>query len=154
MFHSMLGAYAVLVLTLYGDCKTRLYGFRQHYMADWRFYLFRYCPTRTLTSCWVECLWLLICSEILWLAYAKKMNYRCLGNDFFMFNKKISMFYTGFLFVQQMIVIVSKWRFYVQQMIFKFSKWILHSTRNLYIQQFQICVQYHEIYIQQLEICI
>ena len=87
-------------------------------------------------------LWLLICSKIQpILLYAKEMNYRFLGNDFFYVQQKIFIFNKWSLYVQQLIFIVSKWLLYVQQMIFIFSKWLLHSTRNLDVQQSKICVQ-------------
>ena len=54
LFHSILAAYAILVPTLYGNCETKLYGFRQHCMADWKWCLFRQCPARSLIACWVE----------------------------------------------------------------------------------------------------
>ena len=34
-----------------------------------------------------------------WLLYAKKMNFRCLGNDFFCVQQKIFMFNKWFLYV-------------------------------------------------------
>ena len=55
LFHSMLVAYAILVPTLCRNHRTRLHGFQQHCMADWRFYFFRWCLTKSLTGCWVEC---------------------------------------------------------------------------------------------------
>ena len=51
----MLAAYAILVPTLYRNHRTRLHGFQQHCMADWRFYFFKWCLTKSLTGCWVEC---------------------------------------------------------------------------------------------------
>ena len=33
LFHSMLAAYAILVVTLYGNHETKLQRFWQHYMA-------------------------------------------------------------------------------------------------------------------------
>ena len=66
------------------------------------------------------------------------MNYRCLGNDSFMFNKRFShlMIFTCLtndFHCQQMTFICSTNDFYIQQMTFTL-------TRNLYIQQFEICV--------------
>ena len=55
LFHSMLAAYTILVLILYGNRGTRLHGFWQHCMAGWKFYFFIQCPTKNLTGCWVEC---------------------------------------------------------------------------------------------------
>ena len=47
------------------------------------------------------------------------MNYRCLGNDFFMFNKRFS---------YSMIFICSTNDFYIKQMTFTFKKKFIYSA--------------------------
>ena len=59
-----------------------------------------------------------------------------------------------FLYVQQMIFIVSRCLLQVQQIIFIFIRFLyssLQSKRNIHTQQLEICFQQHEIYTQQLE---
>ena len=71
-----------------------------------------------------------------------------------MFSKIFLYSMNDFLYVQQMIFIVSRWLLQVQQIIFIFIRFLyssLHSKRNIHTQQFEICFQQHEIYTQQLE---
>ena len=63
-----------------------------------------------------------------WLLYAKRMNYRCLGNDFFMFNKRFSYSVNDFY-------MFSKWFPLSENGFYMFNKWLLYSEFNFYIQQ-------------------
>ena len=53
-FHSKLTIYFFFVPTLYQNHVIRFHGFWQRCIASWMFYLFRYCPNRSLTGCWVD----------------------------------------------------------------------------------------------------
>ena len=63
-----------------------------------------------------------------WLLYAKKMNYRCLGNDFFMFNKRFSYSINNFY-------MFNKWSSLSANDFYMFNKWFLYSANDFYIQQ-------------------
>ena len=74
-------------------------------------------------------LWLLICSKIQQMTFiCQKMNFRCLGNDIFMFNKR-------FLYSMNDFYMFNKWFPLSPNDFYMFNKWSLDSANDFYIQQ-------------------
>ena len=67
-----------------------------------------------------------------WLLYAKRINFRCLGNNFFMFTKKLSYSMNDFY-------MFNEWFPLSENDFYTFNKWFLYSAIDFYIQQ-EICV--------------
>ena len=63
-----------------------------------------------------------------WLLYAKKMNFRCLGDDFFVFNKR-------FLCSINDFYMFNKWFSLSANDSSMFNKCFLYSANDFYIQQ-------------------
>ena len=67
-----------------------------------------------------------------WLLHGKKMYFRSLGNDFFMFNKR-------FLYSMNDFYMFNEWFPLPANDFYMFNKWFLYSAIDFYIQQ-EICI--------------
>ena len=84
---------------------------------------------------WRSCVTYYGCSFVAkfskWLLYSKKINFRCLGNDFFMFIKRFSYSMNDFY-------MVSKWFSLSENDFYMFSKWFLYLENDFtFIRKFR-----------------